>query len=155
MKSRRPVNSTVRRLSTMNAFSSLLSGSGTPGQQQDFARAHFPSAIANSNLQLWSLTMGIASEGTRVLVGVATWSVDDLALLDTLQATLANGKRQTTVDVFDVDKCQAPDDFDKYVPGVGRVVQTPVVGIWRGGKQIESAWGAAGRTLLAEIGLVE
>jgi hypothetical protein len=99
--------------------------------------------------------MQIASEGTRVLVGVATWSVDDLTLLDHLQMTLASGKQHATVDVFDIDTCQALDDFDKYLPGVGRVFQTPLVGIWRGGKQIESAWGTAGRKLLAEIGLVE
>ena len=138
----------------MNAFSSLLLGSGTPGQQQESARARFPAAVANSNFRLWSPTLQVAPEGTRVLVGVAIWSLYDLALLDQLQATLANGNH-TTIDVFDIDTCQPPGDFDNYVPGIGRVFQPPVVGIWRDGQQIKSAWGAAGRKILAEIGLVE
>ena len=47
------------------------------------------------------------------------------------------------------------DDFDHYFAGVGRVSQTPAVGIWRNGRQIASAWGDAGRKMLAGIGLVE
>jgi hypothetical protein len=98
--------------------------------------------------------MPVAPEGTRVLVGIATWSLYDLALLDQLQTTLTSGN-QTTIDVFDVDNCQGSGDFEGYVPGIGRVLQPPVVGVWRDGQQIKSAWGAAGRKLLAEIDLVE
>ena len=99
--------------------------------------------------------MPISADGERVLVGIATWSVYDLQLLDQLHATLAGGNRLTIIDIFDVDACNSFDDFERYVPDIGRVLRTPVVGVWRNGAKISSAWGAAGRKLLAEIGLVE
>ena len=140
----------------MSAFANCLSGSGTPSQQQDFARTHLPLAVANSELHLWLPDMGMASEGTRVLVGIATWSPYDLTLLDQLQVKLAAGEHQTFIDVFDVDTlCHGPDNFENCIPGIGRVFQTPAVGVWRNGIKAKSAWGAAGKKLLAEMGLVE
>jgi hypothetical protein len=99
--------------------------------------------------------MPAASEGERILVGIATWSVYDLKLLDTLDAALSNGGHQTVVDVFDVDDCDGHKDFERYIPGLTQVLATPVVGIWRDGALISSATGASGRILLAERGLIE
>ena len=91
----------------------------------------------------------------RVLVGIATWSRDDLDLLDRLHAAAATGERQMVIDVFDVDDCDRFADFEQYVPGIGHVFQTPVVGIWREGVLTSAGWGTNGRALLAEIGLLE
>jgi len=111
--------------------------------------------LAASNLRLWEPSMPIESEGERLLVGIVIWSVYHLQLLDRLQAILARGDRQTVIDVFDADECKGPDDFGRYVPGIGRAYHTPIVGVWHDGMKISSAWGAAGRKLLAELGFVE
>ncbi len=42
------------------------------------------------------------------------------------------------------------EDFEKYVPGIGKVFQTPVVGYWEDGLLKEKAWGKKGRDLLSE-----
>ena len=139
----------------MTSFASLLSASSSPGLQQVAARAQLPSMLAVSNLRFWSPSLPISANGERALVGIATWSLYDPQLLDRLQATLACCNRQTIIDIFDVDACKSLDDTERYVPGIGRVFQTPVVGVWRDGVKISSAWGAAGCKLLAEIGLVE
>jgi len=139
----------------MKRFASLLSGAGDPGLQQASARAQLPSMLAAINLRLWSPSMPINADGERILIGVAAWSVYDLQLLDRLQAKLACLNRKTIIDIFDVDACRSSDDLERYVPGIGPMFQTPVVGVWRDGAKVSSAWGAAGRKLLAEIGLVE
>jgi hypothetical protein len=138
----------------MKTFSSLLEGPGTPGEQQAAAREQLRSMLAQSKLRYWSPSMAFSLQGERILIGVATWSVFDLNLLDCLQEALSRGSRQTVIDVFDADDCKALDDFEPYIPSIGRVFQSPAVGIWRDGESVLSAWGFAGRQLLKEIGLV-
>lgn len=109
--------------------------------------------LAAINLRLWSPSMPIRADGEWVLIGIATWSAYDLDLLDRLAAKLAGLKRNAIIDIFDVDECKSMEDLERYVPGIGRVFQTPVVGVWHDGTKVDSAWGAAGRKLLAELGL--
>jgi len=139
----------------MKSFASLLPGSGNPGLEQAAAREQLPSMLAVSDLRLWSPSMPISSTGERVLVGIVSWSVYDLQLLDRLQATMVRGERQAVIDIFDADDCNEPDDFERFVPGIGRAFHTPIVGVWHDGVKTSSAWGAAGRNLLAELGYVE
>jgi hypothetical protein len=138
----------------MKTFSRLLKGPGTPGEQQAAASELLPSMLAQSKLRYWSPSMPFSLQGERLLIGVVTWSVYDLKLLDCLQEMFSHAGRTTVIDIFDADGCHTQDDFADYIPGIGRVQQTPAVGIWRDGEIVLSAWGFAGRQLLKEIGLV-
>ena len=97
--------------------------------------------------------MPIVSDRDRILIGVASWSRYDLELLDRLHAHVRDCVHPA-IDVFDVDECHNFEDFERYVPGIGRVFSTPVVGVWRNGVLVSSAWGFKGRQLLAQNGLV-
>jgi hypothetical protein len=83
------------------------------------------------------------------LIGIAFYSRDDLEFLDRIVA--ARGETASNVKeiiVFDVLGCKTMDDFEKLIPGIGLVYQTPVVGIWRDGELVEKGVGAKGRMLL-------
>jgi len=138
----------------MKTFSSLLEGPGPLGEQQSAASELFPSMLAQSTLRYWSPSMPFSLQGERLLIGVVTWSILDLKLLDCLQETISIAGRATVIDVFDADRCRTQEGFADYIPGIGKVHQTPAVGFWRDGEIVLSAWGFAGRQLPKEIGLV-
>jgi hypothetical protein len=122
------------------------------GEQQKSARRSFPLLVDKSRFKLWAPGQLIASQGTRLLIGVATYSGADLKLLDLLgEALERNGQEAPSINVFDTLDCTTHDDFDKYIPGMGKVFQTPVVGVWRNGALNEKASGKSARDL---IGLV-
>ncbi len=91
------------------------------------------------------------NRGRRILLGVASYSLPDLALLDTLNEADGQGSIWPRLDVFNVLECKSVQDFERYVPGLGKVFQTPVVGYWEDGVLKENAWGKAGRDLLAKV----
>jgi hypothetical protein len=101
-----------------------------------------------------------------LLLGVASYSLYDLYLLDTLveagvghtnvrpastEGGVAPADKSVSVDVFSVHDCRRQEDFDEYVPGLTPVLQSPVVGLWREGKLVEKAVGAAGRKVVAGL----
>jgi len=91
----------------------------------------------------------------RVLLGIAVWSRYDLELLDRIEATLTE-TTSFAMYVFDVDECHGgAADFERYVPGLGKVYHTPIVGIWRNGVLTSRASGFKGRQLFAETALLE
>jgi hypothetical protein len=80
--------------------------------------------------------------GTHVILGVATYSQQELNLLDDVNASLSSGNGQTLqVDVFDVLECEQMSDFEKFIPGLGPVYQTPVLGVVADGSLVQSAVG--------------
>jgi hypothetical protein len=87
-----------------------------------------------------------------LLIGVATYSREDLRLLDLVEEALKHqdgtGPR---VDVFNTLDCRTDEDFARYVPGLGKVHQTPVVGVWEKGVLKEKAWGKPARDLVIQI----
>ena len=117
-------------------FSSLLRADVglAPGEQQRLAYERFPSTVANSPMSLWRQGETIPTNGTRILIGVATYSIQDLSLLDSIESKLSiKTGRQETTQLFDVLKCTDMDDFEEYVSGIGKVFQTPVLGVWESG----------------------
>jgi hypothetical protein len=79
--------------------------------------------------------------GRLVLVGVAVYSLPDLELLDTILEHRGRRKHhQEELQVLDILTCQ-PSDFEKWIPGIGKVLATPIVGIWNHGILIERASG--------------
>jgi hypothetical protein len=137
----------------MKRFSSLLEPRSevTVGQQQRDAREELAALLRESRLHLWQLGDPVLNRGRRILLGVGSYSMADLALLDNLNEAHGQESIWPRLDVFDVLECRSIQDFEKYVPGIGKVYQTPVVGYWEEGLLKEKAWGKAGRDLLAKV----
>ena len=133
----------------MGKFESLLRREGHPGEVQHQASRELPGYLVHSRLNHWRPNSGIPSQGTRFLIGVACWSIYDMRLLDALDCVLVKGPRLVQVDIFDVDECASQEDVEHYFPGIGKIDQTPVVGVWRDGKQVYSGSGYAGRAVVA------
>jgi hypothetical protein len=142
----------------MTVFSDLFrspppqaSPDGSLEQWQRGVDALFSAAVSRSPFRLWSPGDPIPATGDRLLIGVATWSAHDLALLDAVSAALPTRSRGLAVDVFTVADCSSPQAFERYVPGIGNVFHTPVVGLWADGRLVETASGKRGRELIARV----
>jgi hypothetical protein len=129
-------------------FADLLAGSSSAvSKQQADAERLFPLFVeANSLMRIWALGDPIPIEGKHLLVGIATYSLPDLRLLDALTSKLSSSVRPDEyVDVFDTSVCKMMADFEKYIAGIGNIYQTPVIGLWEEGELVYKAWGAAAR----------
>ena len=137
----------------MKRFSSLLEPRSemSVAQQQRDAGEQLAALLRESRLHPWQPGDPILDRGRRILLGVASYSVVDLAVLDTLNEAHGQGSIWPRLDVFNVLECQSMQDLEKYVPGIGKVFQTPVVGYWEEGLLKETASGKAGRDLLAKV----
>ena len=110
-----------------------LRRTGLPiSEENERAKTLFPSLIQQSRLNIWSPGDPIYGDG-RLLVGVATWSLYDLSLLDVLdQAVIEGWSCLDRIDLFDLDRVEQRD-LHRYIPGLGKVVGTPVAGYWEDG----------------------
>jgi hypothetical protein len=142
----------------MTTFSDL-SGALTPSAQRDGSLGmgqrnlddRFACVVSTSPFRLWSPGSPIPAQGKRLLIGVATWSAYDMKLLDAVAPALQRLPGNLTVEVFNVADCSSPEAFDQYVPGIGRVFHTPVVGLWSDGQLVDKATGRMGRELVAGV----
>src|SRR5262249_55896426 len=107
---------------------------GSLATWQRQADARFPSVVSQSPLRLWSPGDPVSVVENRLLIGAATWSAHDMKLLDTLSGVLQSQNPALIVEVFNVADCSSQEAFDRYVPGVRPVFQTPVVGLWSDGQ---------------------
>jgi hypothetical protein len=137
----------------MSTFLDLLTDDKRiPSSTRDRARPSLSQVVAKSTLHNWSPADPVPATGKRVLIGVAPWSGYDLRLLDILdQITSAVRGRVPHLAVFDVAECKSQQDFDRYIPSVSPVYQTPVVGIWENGDLKEKATGAVARNRVAQV----
>src|SRR6185369_475497 len=102
-----------------------------PGEQQLLAREQFPAVVASSRMSMWAPGEPLPASGSRVLIGVATYSLYDLDLLDALDSQLFG---DDAVELFEVSSCSSHEEFDRFIPGIGKVFQTPLVGFWQDGQ---------------------
>ncbi|MBI1915898.1 MAG: hypothetical protein HYS12_14355 [Planctomycetes bacterium] len=142
-------------MTTFYDFSQALTSSGqredSLGLSQKNLDARFSSVVSTSPFRLWSPGNPIPAKGKRLLIGVATWSAYDMKLLDAVSQALPRPPVDLTVEVFNVADCSSPEAFDRYVPDIGRVFQTPIVGLWSDGQLVDKATGRAGRELVARV----
>ena len=127
----------------MSRFKQLLSA-GThedPAQEQEAAEREFPGTVDASLFHLWRVGDPIADSGQRCLIGVATYSESDLALLDELEIQVSDARSTVRIDLFSVLSCSKHDDFDEYISEIGNVYQTPVVGLWIDGTLVAKGQG--------------
>ena len=69
----------------------LIPKAGTTVEEAQLAaRTAFPECVESSEIHLWRPGQRIAAIGRRILIGVATYSVYDLKLLDVLQSYLTS-----------------------------------------------------------------
>jgi hypothetical protein len=116
-----------------------------PRDENARADLFFPQLVARSGMRLWRPGDGIAP-GRRLLLGVVTWSLYDLGLLDVLCQLREGGRHaDLAVDVFDLDRER---DFERFVPGLDPVVQPPVAGFWEAGLLHAGASGYRARELV-------
>jgi hypothetical protein len=136
----------------MTRFAALLSDTNAtnPGEQQKHLSGRLVDALSDSRLNLWQIGDDIAQANRRVLIGVAPYSMYDLKLLDALNE-LPLDPNSERVDVFDVLNNKTGQDFERYVPSIGKVYQTPVVGIWKNGHLEDKGSGYTGRELLIKL----
>jgi hypothetical protein len=111
----------------------------------------FPAAVGESPFRLWKPGDPIARQGTRILIGVATWSGYDMQLLDMLEEALSRATDVPLVEVFNAGILTSMDEFYKYILEVPDVFHTPAVGVWRDGVLTERAAGYAARDLVARM----
>lgn len=114
-------------------FAELLSDqcNRSPAELQDDAASSFSAYVAKSNLRERRPSEPI-SKRKHVILGVASYSPQELELLDEIDANHARWKHAYTVYVFDVSGCQSMSDLERYLPGSQNVDQTPIVGVWPG-----------------------
>jgi hypothetical protein len=130
----------------MNRFSSLLKfrKGKSPADAQARAHEEFPKRISRSRLKLRSPGESIPRIGRHFIIGVATYSAPELALLDQIEAILNQGEPQAMdVEVFDVLECKTMSDFEAFIPGIDSVYRTPILGVMSDGKLIDQATGLA------------
>jgi hypothetical protein len=154
MGSRR--NSSVHE--TLKSFGSLLDSSdgAWPPDVQDRAAAELPRRIRDSAwLDPWTSDAQPGEMGQYVVLGVAAYSRPELELLDALESRLAmRPSCGVAVLVFPLSECQSETDVQKRIPMIGRVLSTPVIGIWNDGKVVKTAQGIFDvRRSLDELGL--
>jgi hypothetical protein len=127
----------------MNTFASLLKyGKGkSPSDAQDRARSGFAGRVSQSKLRLRTPSVPISSVGRHFIIGVASYSSDELRLLDELDKALETGHLDADIEVFDVLDCQEMGDFAGFVPGLDRVQRTPVLGVISDGRLVDHATG--------------
>jgi hypothetical protein len=141
----------------MNRFQRLLKPDlrSTPGADQQRASAELSNAVRTSHLRWWTKT-AVPSKGKAVLLVVAPWSHYDLALLDILDAALANPRSRSrrlsvTIYVANLQDYKSLADLTKDIPTITQAPpQTPVAALWEEGIITMTAWGKRGRDLTAE-----
>jgi hypothetical protein len=86
------------------------------------------------------------TDGT--VIGIAFYSLHDLEFLDQFLARRKTNRSQLAALVFDVLDLKEMADFERIIPGIGTVLQTPVIGVWKDGSLMAKGTGAQGRKLL-------
>ncbi len=128
-----------------------LRRTGLPiAEENDRAGQLFPLLVERSRLHLWRPGEPIVAS-RRLLVGVATWSLYDLSLLDRLDDAAARDAAVVDrIDVFDLDRMER-GDFEDHLPGLGEVLGTPVVGFWEDGIAGEKGFGWRAIAIISDL----
>ena len=121
-------------------------------EHQGRMNREFPGLIAGSRMRLWKPGDPVLSQGSRFLIGVELTSRSDLRLLDALDIAMRATRRNDRVDVFDCFNLEENGtvDFERYIPGIGDVLGTPVVGVWEDGLLVSREQGWRARKLVID-----
>ena len=121
-----------------------------PAEQQAWLRRHATATIDGMGLCATMSPSPVdvgGPSGERVIFGVAEYSRDELALLDRVVAALP--ETNFVLRVFLMSQCVSKQELEAFVPGIGLVLQSPVVAVYSEGVLMEWGCGRAARDLLA------
>lgn len=122
-----------------------------PADSYDYVRRGLAEALMGSGVLIRSSPIAAPQQANRILIGFAPYSLHDLKLLDAVLEKVLNSKdRKEHIEVFDVLTCQNQEAFNQFIPGIGKVIETPVVGIWENTVLVDKASGTKARNLLIE-----
>lgn len=113
-----------------------------PGQQQRRAADQFPSVVRQSQMGLWQPGADLITGEQGVWIAVASYVVRELRLLDALEVKLSREGPKERIYLFDLS-CAPEFRFEKYLPAIDKVYQTPVIANWTDGILRETLQGAA------------
>lgn len=125
-------------------------------EQARYIKGRLADVASDQQLKFRRLSDPILPASRRVLIGVATWSRYDFELIDAIaEKRQKSGASDEVVEIFDADEqfddpAAPKQDFERYVPGIGKVFGSPVLGIWEGGDLVTRASGAAARQILID-----
>jgi hypothetical protein len=130
----------------MKRFASLLTFS--PGQNpeaaQKQAQANFANEVRQSRLLLRIPNTPLPQTGICLILGVATYALPELSLLDEIDASLGGGNGTApTVHVFNVLDCPDMAAFRQYIPGLDTVFETPILALVVNGQIVKQVSGLA------------
>jgi hypothetical protein len=137
----------------MNRFARLLqpADDSSIAAEQAAATRAFSEAVRASGFVAASLDTAL-SRDRCLRIGVAPYSLADLRLLDILEAAMRRlDDPPVPIEVFSVVDCHEPADFERLIPGMGTVWQTPVAGWWDEGVLRDKAQGKAARDLILSV----
>jgi hypothetical protein len=99
-------------------------------------------------VDIWNPGDPIPPTGDWLLIGVASWSGYDRRLVSLIESlTRAPGR----IALFDADVCDSQESVRVYIPRIGFVHHTPIVGHWHDGALVESDNGYAARHLIYRV----
>ncbi len=133
-------------------FDLFVSHSSRPEFRDDpaWADRRFPALVASSPFRLWRPGDPIAAQGSRFLIGVATWSGYDMRLLDVIAEALHQDLHDPPIlDVFNTADCRQQQDFHRYIDRLSEIHHTPVAGLWHDGRLDWSGQGYEAREFIA------
>jgi len=120
-----------------------------PGDAQRRASESLQTVLAASYIDQWTPADATPPD-TVLVIGIASWSLYELRLLDLINGELATKQDAPRVVVFDIGTKQN-DELLHRIPFDQPPLGTPMVGYWRDGHHVESAWGYAGRHLIYRV----
>ena len=101
--------------------------------------------VHQSHMGVWRIGDAWPPAGEHVLwIGVATWSIYDMELVEVLEAKLSQDTGRERIYLFDFDTADE-FDFEEHIPGIGKIFHTPIVANWNRGVLEERLSGAKAR----------
>ena len=141
----------------MSIFAELLANPdvNSPATVQRNAERSFRRQISRSGLHRRDPSEQIPP-GVYVVIGIATYSPLELAMLDEIDSHSPSWPNGLRIDVFSVLECKSMEDLQQYLPGIKQdVYQTPIVGVWTDKKLSACTTGLAeSRDLLRQVDVV-
>jgi hypothetical protein len=122
-----------------------------PFDNGEFVRSRADEGLSGSGVALRTSIEPLSMQNGVALV-VAFYSLSDLKFLDQLVSTLRSQARplmKEPILIFDALSFKKMADFETLIPSIGRVLQTPVVGVWENGHVVEKGVGREARMVLA------
>jgi hypothetical protein len=122
-----------------------------PERFKSMRRERLHEQLSASAFRPWEIGDRPTNDVT-ITLGVASFSGDDMALLDELETKLdAIDRERLSIAVFLLDDCRSLDDVRNDIPTIEGAYQSPLLGLWRNGILTSTFWGDEARTTVHRV----